>query len=457
MRIDWLSVRNFKGFIETTLNFPRDPDAPAASNGSFHLIVGENGTGKTSALDALAVAAGSWLLGIKDFDSRHIQNEDIRLKEVIYPDTVRFERQFPVTVEAGGVVLGREMRWMRVRDAWKKRTTWKNASIIKDAAEDAGARARKGEDVTLPVVSYYGTGRLWQEPKDMRHGALAGARPPNPSFDDSLAFGEHPYDGSRLEGYRFSVDPRCDPRTWIRWLHREKQVTIEQGHESVQSRVVREAIRQCLEGCRDVDFSLKHRTLVVESETFGSLPFSSLSDGQRTIVGLVGDLAYKAAQLNPHLGTEALRRTPGIVLIDEIDLHLHPRWQRHVVGDLRRTFPEVQFIATSHAPAILSEVQPYSLILLQQGEGRLEVRKGEQAYGLDANWILDVLMGVPSRPQAVADILRDVESWLERADVDAARDRLGELTRVLHGPDEAVSRLEARIGYLESLAADETD
>ena len=109
MRIDRLTVKNFKGFEEKTFDFPRSIDAPDNGNGSFHLIIGQNGKGKTSALDALAVAAGSWFLGVRGEDSRHIQVEDIRVKVLQYGDTARVEQQLPVTVEADGRVMGLRM------------------------------------------------------------------------------------------------------------------------------------------------------------------------------------------------------------------------------------------------------------------------------------------------------------------------------------------------------------
>jgi len=70
------------------------------------------------------------------------------------------------------------------------------------------------------------------------------------------------------------------------------------------------------------------------------------------MLGMVADIAYRSAVLNPQLGSEAAQKTPGIVLIDEIDLHLHPKWQRRVVEDLRATFPALQFVATTHSPFI---------------------------------------------------------------------------------------------------------
>jgi len=87
MRIDRLTVKNFKGFDDKTFDFSRSIDAPANGNGSFHLIIGQNGKGKTSALDALAIAAGGWFLGVRGEDSRHIQPEDIRVELLSFGDT----------------------------------------------------------------------------------------------------------------------------------------------------------------------------------------------------------------------------------------------------------------------------------------------------------------------------------------------------------------------------------
>ncbi|ETW94960.1 MAG: hypothetical protein ETSY2_48875 [Candidatus Entotheonella gemina] len=82
------------------------------------------------------------------------------------------------------------------------------------------------------------------------------------------------------------------------------------------------------------------------------------------MIAMVADIAYRMARLNPHLGPEVTRKTPGIVLIDELDLHLHPKWQRSVVNALKRTFPRVQFVATTHSPFIIQSLQPGELIHL---------------------------------------------------------------------------------------------
>ena len=358
MRIDRISVQNFKGFEHDVFEFSRSIDAPSG-NGSFHLIIGQNGKGKTSTLDALAVAAGSWFLGVRGEDSRHIQTADVRVKVLEFGDTERIERQLPVVVETHGRVMGRSLHW--TRELVSKRTTYVKARSIKDVAEQTVTRMQVGEEVTLPLISYYGTARLWEEPRDTaasddRECLSEGGEAPQaiatsqPEEDLGSIF------ASRLAGYRYSIDPRCSPQDLLRWLKFEQQLAVQERRESIQFQIVKKAIREVVEGCQGVEYHLR-LGLLLDITGQPRLPFSALSDGQRNMIAMVGDLAFKAAQLNPHLGPDVLGKTPGIVLIDELDLHLHPRWQRHVVEDLRRIFPEVQFIATTHSPFIVQTMR----------------------------------------------------------------------------------------------------
>jgi len=360
MRIDSLHLINFKGFADQLFSFPRSLDAQPGGNGSFHVLIGQNGRGKTSALDALAVAVGSWLLGVRGEDSRHIWSEDIRVKVIQYGDTARIERQLPVSVEAQGQVLGQPLRWKR--ELRSKRTTSALARNIKALAEKTIQAMQSGGAVTLPLIAYYGTGRLWQEPRDLRTTATDDTAQEvriTDTFTDDLAGAF----ASRLAGYRYSIDPRTSPRELLRWLHFEQQLALQERQESTQFQIVKAALQQAIEGCRRVEYHLR-LGLLVDIDGQPRLPFGMLSDGQRNMLALVGDLAIKAAQLNPHLGVNALLQTPGVVLIDELDLHLHPRWQQHIVEDLRRLFPEVQFIATTHSPFIIQTLRAGELISL---------------------------------------------------------------------------------------------
>lgn len=152
---------------------------------------------------------------------------------------------------------------------------------------------------------------------------------------------------------------------------------------------VRAAIAQCLEGWDEVLYDPRLDSILARtSDGSRALPFHMLSDGVRNMIGMVGEIAYRAALLNPHLGADAAKKTPGIVLIDEVDQHLHPSWQRRIIDDLRRTFPEVQFFCTTHSPLIVQSVSPEEMILLDDGQpAETEHRSVEE--------VLEWEMGVP--------------------------------------------------------------
>ena len=165
-------------------------------------------------------------------------------------------------------------------------------------------------------------------------------------------------------------------------------------------------------------------------------PLANLSAGQRMMLALAADLAIKAVTQNAHLlppdelGPEdtplprVLALTPGVVLIDELDVHLHPKWQRHVAADLKRTFPNLQFVCTSHSPQVIGELARDEVMDLR-GEGD---RPAPIAYGEDSNWILDHVMDASSRAAPARQIIREAEDALDEGDFPKARtalDRLG--------------------------------
>lgn len=353
MRIDHLNVRNFKGFREREFAFHPE----------FNLIVGTNGTGKTSVLDALAVAVGSWFLGVRGADSRHIRGTEVTFEdfkhEVITDgervEWVQWENLYPCEVTAKGCVQSRDIQWTRSLNSNSGRTTYVKATNIKGIAAEADQAIRAGKDLALPLISYYGTGRLWQEPREDFHVA-------DPEKVTSKE------EQSRLAGYLNSVDPRLSVGQLTRWFARQSWVTFQlQNREPLPFRAVREALISCLDGAVNISFEASLGEVVVEFNS-GKQPFSNLSDGQRCMLAMVGDMAQKAAKLNPQLGSKVLQETDGVVLIDELDLHLHPRWQRRVIEDLRRTFPRVQFICTTHSPFLIQSLRSGEELLMLEGQ-----------------------------------------------------------------------------------------
>lgn len=426
MRIDKLTLRNFRSFADQSFDL----------HPQFNVLIGDNGCGKTGVLEGLAISAGSWLLGMRDYGSRHIRPNDIRLVPQNPGGELTFEKQYPVEITAVGQAQDQQISWQRTLTTATGRTSSGEAARIKKIAVDADKKVRAGDSVTLPVIAYYGTGRLWLQPRDMERKRSALTK----------------QELSRLEGYRDSIDDRISSRELTRWLERQDRIAYQERQETPLSQVVREAMRIMTEHASDVRFFHRELEVVVQFDNRAPQLFSHLSDGQRNVLALAGDLASRMARLNPQFGADVLKETPGIVLIDELDLHLHPRWQRHIAADLRRTFPKVQFVTTTHSPQIVSEVQPECVTVLQRDGERVVAYKANQSYGLDTNGVLQRLMGDPGRPVPVREKIDEADDALEEGDLGEARKISEELSRLLHGEDHEVVRINTSIYALEALA-----
>lgn len=124
------------------------------------------------------------------------------------------------------------------------------------------------------------------------------------------------------------------------------------------------------------------------------LPIRLLSSGFRTLIGMVLDIAYRMAILNPFLRDEILNETPGIVMIDEVDMHLHPKWQWNIIKALKKTFPRVQFIVTTHSPIVVASCKDENLILLNHKE-ESKYKKSLQGWQVDD--VLEEIMQTGNR------------------------------------------------------------
>ena len=328
MRIDRLRVQNFRCFDDREWTF-----APG-----FNVLIGDNGAGKSALLDALAISLDPVVYKAKGMPARVIRPDDTRLS--------RMEPQFPVIIKAGGGYEEQQIEWERTLSGNPNaKTTIAGTKVIRHLAQTLFAHKRSSEPLIAPVISYYTSGRLWRQKREkLEHTASPG---------------------SKLRGYDFALDAKANNDFLFRWFKTTQlaamQSVFEKGsHYDPLLQAIRFAIAECMEGDRKyMSFDIAQNAVVVADEGgHDRLPFRMLSDGQRNIAALVLDLGYRCATLNPHLGESALAQTPGVVLIDEIDLHLHPKWQRRIAGDLRAMFPRVQFIASTHSPIILQNLSP---------------------------------------------------------------------------------------------------
>jgi predicted ATP-binding protein involved in virulence len=141
-----------------------------------------------------------------------------------------------------------------------------------------------------------------------------------------------------------------------------------------------------------------------------------------------------------------LRETPGVVLIDELDVHLHPKWQRRVATDLKETFPSIQFICTSHSPQVIGEVKPEEVRLLHAEY----VDTPAQSYGMDSNWIVEVLMAGQERNPAIKHRLEHIFTLIEQKNLPAAEEEITRL-RSETGNSERLQRAASLVERIKIL------
>jgi predicted ATP-binding protein involved in virulence len=210
--------------------------------------------------------------------------------------------------------------------------------------------------------------------------------------------------------------------------------------------VIKGAIVDCVEDAEDVYYDERYQELIVVMKQMGHQMFSNLSDGQRVMLTLIGDLARRAITLNPHLEKDVLKHTPGVVSIDELDLHLHPRWQRRVIHDLKRTFPSIQFIATSHSPQLVGEALPREIRVLEDGIATTPKR----SFGIDSSRILEEVMHASPRNEETKELLSRMAVEIDREDLGEAKKTLGEVEEKLGQDDPEVTGANTLINLLES-------
>jgi predicted ATP-binding protein involved in virulence len=408
LRVDRLQLRNFRCFAECTIELHKE----------LTVFVAENARGKTAVLDALGIALGPFVdtvAGTGQF--RGFDRADVRL---IRAQNGAMEPVLPTEFVADGYVAGKAIHWRRVLNGYglRARTTNKEAESLRQAAEQLGATAEGGTTVErvaspiLPLVAFYGTGRLWSE-----HRLTEGKRKYVVAPD------------GRRSGYTDCLSSSSSFKGMVAWYENKMNETRDPRFKSELPKnlpllaAVQEATRVVLAptGWCELDWDFERRILVVGHPDYGRLPLLALSDGVRNMIALIADIARRCASLNPQLSGDAARMTPGILLIDEVDMHLHPRWQQLVIGLLQQAFPAMQMVLSTHSPHVLSTVDSDSIrvIRVTDGRGVLEI-PAFQTRGVESADVLAKVMDVDPVPQVEqARWLSDYRAFVQTAEYES--------------------------------------
>jgi len=412
MRIDRLTVSNFKNFEEETFEFHRQ----------FTLVVGDNGAGKTAVLDALRIGVGAYLLGIPHSRAPSIRREYVRREARRNGEFSTFEPVTPCAVGCEGHVHLADLCWNRELGALSGRTNRIGARALAQCVVKHFRENKPGTN--FPLIVSYGTGRLWIEPRTTKQ-AQSAVRVPLGKL-------------SRFEAYRACLEPAVSSELLRRWIKKMALIAVQEKRSLGSLDAVYSAIVGCVEGVEQALYDFELDDVALDFERGERYPFGFLSDGQRSMAALAADIALRCVQLNPHLTGDAPSETEGVALIDELDLHLHPNWQRVVVRNLTTLFPKLQFVATTHSPFIVQSLDGQGLVNLSD-EGVLEERR--EPYSIED--VAEETMGVDSPQRS--------KLFLE---MEAAAQRYYELLDELSDDDPKVAKAKAELDRIEARFSD---
>ncbi|WP_343571051.1 AAA family ATPase [Sphingobacterium sp.] len=339
MKINKISINNFRNIEKESFSF----------ESNFTVIIGINGKGKSTLLHAIRIACGAYLLGIPEAQKRHIWPSEIRRKDF----GKHLALQTPTVIEAEGSIDNKALDspWRRIipEGKTKNSTAFADVGVIKNIAQHKyNIVTKDGKIVDNPVIAFFGTSRL-----------SGGGKDNLSNFSGREIF---------KAGYNNWLEMKYTTFQYSKWLKAYDYRLKDKKEYNGTREAFYDAIRTAVPFITQLTFDGDDLVLKIKLEDFESpfLPLSLHSDGIITHTSMVAELAYRCIMLNAHHGKNAVKESRGVVMIDELDLHLHPTWQKQVVADLKNAFPNIQFVATTHSPFIVQSLKSEELINLDK-------------------------------------------------------------------------------------------
>lgn len=424
MKVKSIKLENFRCFEDLELSF----------HPQLTVIVGKNASGKSTILDAVAISVGTFPSAFDGIGNYGIRKEDARLVTNIFGDSLDTNPVYPVLISSTGIVDNKKVFWRRALTKATGRCTLTLAKEITSVTSEYQKRIIKGDTmVILPLVAYYGTGRLWLQHREKKEDVLLNS--------------------SRTNGYIDCMDSAANDKLIMNWFNKETSKKLQKKTGTAAFDAVIMAIEKCISLLIEndgvaVSYNFDNNDLDIQYKKYSQdviFPLSRMSDGYKCTISLITDIAYRMAQLNPQLREKVLD-TPGVVIIDEIDLHLHPEWQKRILGDLTSIFPNIQFIVSTHASSVISSVKSENLIIL---ENNIATSPVGEVYGKDSNTIHSGVMGSSERPDPVKSLFSDFYDALANADIKKAKSVITEIERLIGTNDPELSACHTKLTLAE--------
>ncbi|GLX62102.1 ATPase [Proteus vulgaris] len=446
MQISKLRLENYGVFTDADITLATKDDNENGSN--ITVFIGNNGSGKTSILDAIATGLSWFVAKLEDenAEGKSINKDKINLLSEVA--TISFDKKEKTNVtlinHSSNIdtdTLDFDLTTTRYLTNNNKYSSYASDNQIEhfSASYRHALRSKEKIELNFPITAYYGATRHTYDttinnaiqPNNNRQFDILSA------YKDALEAKTDYADFFAWFRYREDIENETAPHTSIMKLlekHTDVNSEIYQSMLAEQKKLqdkaltaVREAIKIFLSDDsstieniyieRTPDLSMK----VVKEGTHFSI--EQLSYGEKSLLAMIGDIARRLTILNPTLHNPLEGK--GIILIDEPDIHLHPQWQRRLISLLDKTFPNCQFVLTTHSPLLISEHKDILVYSIEKGQ----VEKVSSLYGQDINSVLSDIMDTDFINQKVQSQIGDILDAIQNADIATAKDLLTELEK----------------------------
>ncbi len=396
MYLERIRIENFKAI--STMDLKLKP--------GVNLLIGDNGVGKTSILDAVVVALGGYLNGVNGVSAKNILLSDVRMDtHNVGSASTSIQYYTPVKIDCQLNIDGQIYEWERIREDESPK---RNTKILKKHGDITQYAKKITNDIKeeLPILSYQSSIRASQT-RRVDFGAEMKKR-----MDD------------RRCGYLGCLDSILDLKRIKEWCYEMQRIAFEQDKKVDEYEQFKKIVGTVMQHMSElgempqVYYSRQHKDIVY-LEKGDVLPISCLSAGYQSVLWMVMDIAYRLATLNP--SRDNLTECTGIVLIDEVDMHLHPKWQWNVIRTLEKTFPNIQFIIATHSPIIISSSKACNLILIDNEQ---KINYLRDAYGYSVNDVLELCQGS-------SDVLKNIKYMREQFDIAINDSDLDKATQIV--------------------------
>lgn len=400
MHLEKLRLKNYKVFENIYISFKP----------GVNLLIGDNGVGKSTILDAIATALGGMFVRVDGVAVKNISKDDVRIEhKAIGDSSMEFIYHEPVEVECTMEIDGMIYSWSRIKEELSSAHT-------KTDNKDASSWLRKitnNSNSRLPILSYQSAARAWR----IRRGDFGNEL--TKRLDD------------RRCGYIGCMDSSMDVKTIQQWCMKQELNALQKGKTISEYEMFKDVVASFMTKIED----LRERPQIYYSAQFNEFIYnngstdifiSKLSAGYQALLWMIMDLAYRIALLNP--GMKDKSDIEGIVLIDEIDMHLHPKWQWRIIDALTYTFANVQFVVATHSPIVISSAKEARIIEIGYDH---EVTYHPYSYGNSVEDILLFRQESDSRPIIIKKLVDEIESLLDDGDINGAENALEKLKGII--------------------------